>query len=87
MFLIKKLWVDVLTNRNAYGYNPFGVVSTEEEAEAICSLNRVKREDYIWPLSYVQVKGCTTKTVPMFIYEKIEDISGVDPEFIKSARL
>lgn len=58
MFLVKKLWIDPLENRNAYGYNVVGFARTKEEADRICNSEFVKKSDYPWPLDYcTEFKG------------------------------
>ena len=39
MFIIKRLWIDSMENRDAYGYEEIGVVQTKDEAD------RIKRKE------------------------------------------
>jgi len=47
-YLIERLWIDPMENRNADGYEPFGYVDTEEEAKEECSKGRMYNEKDCW---------------------------------------
>jgi hypothetical protein len=49
-YLIERLWIDPMENRNADGYEPFGYVDTEEEAKEECSKGRMYNEKDCWSL-------------------------------------
>lgn len=83
MYIIKKIWIDPLENRNTYGYDIYGYVTTKEEALRICGSRWIPIADYPWPLDYYEPKskildGC----VPMFIYTDMKGrhrcLDGVD---------
>lgn len=70
MYLIEKLWIDVLENRDAYGFETIGYVESIDEARRICSLKYIKKEDYLWPLEYAcEFKG---STIPVFRYKTLK---------------
>lgn len=81
MFLIKRLWIDPLENRNAYGFEEIGIVITKEEADRICSLEEVPKEKYPWPLNYA--REFPKDTVPRFISIELVNIDGFDLESLK----
>jgi hypothetical protein len=81
MYIISKLWIDPMENRNAYGFIPIGVVTTKEEADRICGLEMILKSDYKWPLSYAnEFKG---EYVPRFTCEKVKDLTGMTIEELK----
>lgn len=57
VWLVKKLWVDPLENREAYGYDVVGYVTDPEEAERISKLATIPKSKYPWPLDYHPQKG------------------------------
>ena len=52
-FLIEKLWIDEMENRNPCGYSPFGYVKTEKEAKDICDNSRLLNGEDCWALKYI----------------------------------
>ena len=82
MFLIKRLWIDTLENRNAYGFEDIGTVETKEEADRICSLEEVPKAKYPWPFKYAtEFKG---DSVPRFVAKEQRDIGGLTLEQLKA---
>jgi hypothetical protein len=82
MYLIERLWVDPLENRNAYGFKVIGCVSATEEADRICSLEFVKKSDFPWPLWRAnEFKG---NEVPRFRANEIKELDGYGLEQLKS---
>ena len=74
MYLIERLWIDDLENKNAYGFIPIGYVKTLQEAEYICNLQHIPKKEYPWPLNYAhEFKG---DTVPVFRMKEITDLTG-----------
>jgi hypothetical protein len=66
--MIKKLWLDPLENRDAWGYENCGYVDTEVEAIEIANSEfKVKSG---WPLDYIP--SDSDAEVPVYKYEKIE---------------
>lgn len=65
IFLISKLWLDPLENEvnSAYGYKPYGFVTTEAEANKLVSESRLFSTKDCWALM-----GPTRE----FIYEEIK---------------
>jgi hypothetical protein len=63
VFLIEKAWVDSLENRNAFGYNPDGVVFSESDAIKLISDGGLI-EGTGWPIP----KGSTR---PRYRYKKL----------------
>lgn len=82
MFVIKRLWIDTLENRNAYGFEDIGVVATKEEADRICSLENVPKAKYPWPLNYAI--GFNGDSVPRFVAKELRDISGLTLDQLKA---
>ena len=75
MYLIKRLWIDTLENRNAYGFEPIGIVSTKKEAERINTMCQIPKSDYPWPLAYAtEFEG---STVPKFQIEKMTNLNNM----------
>ena len=73
MFIIKRLWIDSMENRDAYGYEEIGVVQTKDEADRIRGLEYIPKSKYPWPLDYAyEFKG---DNVPRFIAKEITSIS------------
>ena len=73
IYIIKKLWVDTLENRNAYGFEIIGFVFDKAEAERISNLNEIPKSNYPWPLNYAhEFEG---DNVPEFIYEEVQEIT------------
>lgn len=82
IFTIHRLWIDVLENRDAYGFELIGKVNTKEEADRICSLEYIPKSKYPWPLKYAhEFKG---DSVPKFICKEVKDISNLSLEELKS---
>lgn len=82
MFLIERLWIDPMENRDAYGYTPIGVVQTKEEADRICGLELVQKSEYPWPLgSAFEIKG---DSVPRFRAKEIRDLNGMTADQLKA---
>lgn len=84
MFLIEKLWIDPMENRDAMGFEAIGVVTTKEEADRICGLERIQRSAFPWPLNYVQFQGCDAESVPRFKATEVVDLTGMSHEQLKS---
>lgn len=57
MWLVRKLWVDPLENRDAYGYRVVGYVTDAKEAERISNLAKIPKSKYPWPLDYHPEQG------------------------------
>lgn len=82
LFIIKRLWIDSMENRDAYGYEEIGFVQTNDEADRICGLEYVPKSKYPWPLDYAyEFKG---DNVPRFIATEITDISGMGIDQLKA---
>ena len=82
MFLIKRLWIDSFENNNAYGFENIGVVATKEEADRICSLEKIPKTMYSWPLkNATEFKG---DSVPRFIAEEIMEVGSLTIEQLKA---
>lgn len=78
MYLIERLWIDTMENRNAYGFTAIGVVESQEEVDRISNLEHVPKSKYPWPLDYAyEYKG---DTVPRFRAKKMNDLAGVPME-------
>tara|TARA_Y100001951_G_C11129171_1_gene177249 strand:- start:327 stop:575 length:249 start_codon:yes stop_codon:yes gene_type:complete len=77
MFLIKRLWIDTLENRDAYGFEPIGFVVSEDEANRIAQLEFVPKDKYPWPLKYADFEG---DTVPRFVAERVTLLDGLTLE-------
>ena len=72
MYIIKKLWVDPMENRDAYGYDLVGFVDTKEEADKICNSSFIPKSKYPWPLNYAnEFPG---DSVPEYIQQKIDEM-------------
>ena len=81
MHTIHRLWIDTLENRNAYGFELIGFVTSKEEADRICSLELVPKSEYPWPLDYAyEFKG---DSVPRFISKEIKNITGLSLAALK----
>lgn len=80
VYLIERLWVDPMENRNAFGYKPIGVVESKREADRIIELEHVSKKDHPWPLNYSNTSG---DTVPRFRAEEIPDLKGMSLEHLK----
>ena len=66
---------------NAYGFHSIGFVTTKEEADRICNIEKIPKALYPWPLEYAnEFEG---ESAPTFIAKKIEDISGFTIEQLK----
>lgn len=75
MYIIHRLWFDASENREAFGWNPIGVVSTEEEANRITDLEWIPRSSSPWPLNYV---GSPKKdSVPRFRAQYVNNLDGL----------
>lgn len=90
IYLIKKLWVDPMENvgSEAMGYSTIGYVLTRDEADRICSLDRVKRTEYPWPLECCPFPrhGNDVDSVPRFIHQKISwDLTGWGLDELRAA--
>jgi len=62
MYLIERIWVDVLENDvfHAYGWEIIGLCTTKKEADRIVSLKTMSKKDFPWPLSYAhEIEGET----------------------------
>jgi capsid portal protein len=82
LFIIKRLWIDSMENRDAYGYEEIGFVQTNDEADRICGLEYIPKSKYPWPLDYAyEFKG---DNVPRFIAKEITDISGMGIDQLKA---
>jgi hypothetical protein len=84
MFLIEKLWFDPLENRDAMGFTSIGWVSTKEEADRICGLERIQRSTYPWPLKYASFQGCDSESVPRFTATAVRELTGMSHEQLKA---
>jgi len=76
MFLIERLWIATLENRDAYGFTPIGVVTNLEDANRISNLEHVLKANYAWPLNYAS--EFSGSTVPRFRATKMQDLSGFE---------
>lgn len=70
IYVIEKIWVDSWENRDAYGYEPVGYVSTETEALKICASEF--REPKGWPLETEVEKGRLPNPVPVYRYKTLD---------------
>lgn len=75
MWVISKLWIDQLENHpsKAYGYARIGFVSTPEARDKIINSSFIHESEYPWPLN--GLGDPTTKLIPVFIAEKLNDIT------------
>ena len=82
MFLIQRLWIDSMENRDAYGFKPIGTVESDKEAERMVALEHIPKSKYPWPLNYAyEFKG---DTVPVFIAKELPDLTGFSLEQLKN---
>jgi len=81
MFLIKRLWIDPLENRDAFGFEPVGFVVSGDEATRITQLEFVSKTQYPWPLNHAHnFKG---DSVPRFIAEEVRAVDGLNLEQLR----
>ena len=73
MYLIERLWIDTMENRDAYGFEAIGIVESIEEAERISNLEQIPKSKYQWPL------GCASEfkgnAVPRFRAIKMPNLN------------
>lgn len=82
MFLIERLWIDTLENRDAYGFTAIGVVPSKSDADRIATMEMVKKSDYPWPLKYAtEFEG---PCVPRFKATEMKDLSGFTIDQLKN---
>jgi len=75
VYLIERLWIDTMENRDAYGYKPIGIVIPEEEVVRICTMEHIPKSKYPWPLKYAsEHEG---DTVPRFRASKMNNLEGM----------
>ena len=73
IYLVKKIWIDAMENKNSYGWKAIGYVKSKKEADRIAALKPIKKTDYPWPLEYAfEFKG---DFVPTYTVEKLKPIS------------
>lgn len=85
MFLIERIWIDTLENRDAYGFKAIGVVATREEADRICGLESIRKSNYPWPLKYAnEFQG---DTVPRFKATELRSLDGLGLEQLNASNV
>lgn len=57
IWIVKRLWIDPLENRDAYGYDVIGYVTDAAEADRISKLEMIPKSKYPWPLDYHDEPG------------------------------
>ena len=68
IYLIEKLWIDALENRDAWGYDIIGFIINEKEAIEFCKKGKIYTDkEYPYPLKYVG-------DLPEYQYKKLEKI-------------
>lgn len=82
MYLIKRLWIDPLENRNAFGYEVIGFVKSKKEANRICNLEQVLRSAHPWPLR--GAPGLKGESIPRFRAEEIINLNNMTLKKLKS---
>lgn len=81
MYLIERLWIDTMENRNAYGFEAIGIVESIEEAERISNLEQIPKSQHPWPLQYAdEFKG---NTVPRFRTIKMPNLNNMTISMLK----
>ncbi len=76
VYLIKKLWFDILENRNSYGYTPEFIVATKEQAEWYRKTDgtfftAVKTDE---PSGYEEALEKVYRNGAIFRYQSLKDI-------------
>lgn len=81
MFLVKRIWIDPLENRVAYGFHVIGFVTNENEAKRIKESEYIQKSLYPWPLKYAnEFEG---DHVPEFTAEEIPNLEGLSLDELK----
>ena len=74
IYLVKKLWVDELENRDAYGYKAIGVAKSKKVADAYRNARPVLKSQHPYPLDYAtQFPG---DHVPTYLVEELKLLNG-----------
>ena len=63
-YIIEKLWMIPDENRNAHGYESYGITITEEAAEAFCAAGKTFTQKDCWSL-YDPMPEYRYKRVPI----------------------
>lgn len=80
--MIERLWIDTMENHNAYGFKTIGFVTTRDEADRICNLEKVLKSKYPWPLDHAhEFKG---DSVPRFRAKEVNNIEGLTIEQLRT---
>jgi hypothetical protein len=69
MWLIERLWIDTLENRDAYGWKPIGISTNEDDKNLIVNSSFIRKDVFPWPLKYAHE---LPNPVPRFRATKIE---------------
>jgi len=67
VYLIEKLWIDPMENRDAHGYSPYGYVTSEIEAKIICDGSKTFTGEDCWSLKY-------SGQLKEFRYKELEEL-------------